>query len=240
MLSPKEYKIVILQLTTHKDYNKNLNRLIKYIKENRGANLIVAPEVFLTGFDYENFDRVVDFYDIAIKRLLEVVGDEIFIFTIIKRENRGVVNQAVVIHNHKIVYTQNKYKLFRDETKYFLAGREEDFLRFSIDGVSFGIIICFELRFKELWKRLEGVDIIVVPAMWGRPRKVHLEVLARALAIVNQCFVVVSNSANLEMAKGSLVASPWGDLTKNDRLSQIGKIIDLKEVTKVRRLIKMR
>jgi len=240
MLSPKNYKITILQLKTDPNYNKNLNRLINYIEKNRGSNLIVAPEVFLTGFDYENFDSVVDFYDIAIKRLLEVIEDEIFIFTIIKRENRGVVNQAVVIHNHKIIYTQNKYKLFRDEKKYFLAGKEEDFLHFSINGVSFGIIICFELRFKELWKRLEGVDIIVAPSMWGRPRKIHLEVLARALAIMNQSFVVVSNSANPEMAKGSLIASPWGDLTKNDRLSQIGKIIDLKEVTKVRRLIKMR
>jgi len=240
MLSPKNYKVIILQLKTDPDYNKNLNRLIKYIKANRGANLIVAPEVCLTGFDYKNFNKVADFYDIAIKRVLEVVGDEIFIFTIIKRENGGIVNQAVVIHNHKILYTQNKYKLFRDETKYFLAGREEDFLHFSINGVKFGIIICFELRFKELWKRLEGVDIIVAPSMWGRPRKVHLEVLAQALAIMNQCFVIVSDSADSDMAKGSLVASPWGDLIKDDRLLQIEKIIDLNEVTKVRRLIKMR
>ncbi len=96
---------------------------------------------------------------------------------------------------------------------------EEDFLHFSINGVKFGLIICFELRFKELWKRLEGVDIVVAPSMWGRPRKVHLEVLAQALAIMNQSFVVVSNSSNPEMAKGSLIASPWGNLTKNDRIN---------------------
>ncbi len=76
--------------------------------------------------------------------------------------------------------------------------------------------------------------------MWGRPRKVHLEVLAQALAIMNQSFVVVSNSSNPEMAKGSLIASPWGNLTKNDRLTQIVESIDLKEVTKIRRLISMR
>ncbi len=45
---------------------------------------IVAPEVLLTGFDYDNFDDVVEFYDVAIERLLEVVGDEIFIFTCYK------------------------------------------------------------------------------------------------------------------------------------------------------------
>ncbi len=240
MLSPKDYKIAVLQLKTESDYNKNLDKLIKYIEQNRGSDLIVAPEVLLTGFDYDNFDDVVEFYDVAIERLLEVVGDEIFIFTAIKRDGRDVVNQAIVIHNHKIVYTQNKYKLFRDEKRYFKAGREEDFLHFSINGVKFGLIICFELRFKELWKRLEGVDIVVAPSMWGRPRKVHLEVLAQALAIMNQSFVVVSNSSNPEMAKGSLIASPWGNLTKNDRLTQIVESIDLKEVTKIRRLISMR
>ncbi len=34
----------------------------------------------------------------AIEKLLEVVGDEIFIFTAIKRDGRDVVNQAIVIH----------------------------------------------------------------------------------------------------------------------------------------------
>ncbi len=78
MLSPKDYKIAVLQLKTESDYNKNLDKLIKYIEQNRGSNLIVAPEVLLTGFDYDNFDDVVEFYDVAIERLLEVVGDEIF------------------------------------------------------------------------------------------------------------------------------------------------------------------
>ncbi len=103
----------------------------------------------MTGFDYDNFDDIVEFYDVAIERLLEVVGDEIFIFTAIKRDGRDVVNQAIVIHNHKIVYTQNKYKLFRDEKRYLKAGREEDFLHFSINGVKLDLLSALSLDLRS-------------------------------------------------------------------------------------------
>ena len=127
-----------------------------------------------------------------------------------------------------------------NEDKYFTAGKLKDIRTFTINGVKYGLLICFELRFKEIWKRLEGVDIIVIPAMWGIERRVHLEILAQALAIMNQSFVVVANSANIDMAKSSLIATPWGNITKNNNLKLIVKKIDLKEVTKIRRLLSMR
>ncbi len=241
-LSKKEYGIAILQLKTENSYRKNLKTLINYIEQNRDKDLIVAPEVYLTAYDYDNFREAYSFYNIAIESILPLISRQVLIFTIIKKEGNKVLNQAIVIHNHKIIYRQNKYKLFRigDEHKYFNMGNIEDIRTFNIKGVKYGLLICFELRFKEIWKRLEGVDIIVIPAMWGKPRRMHLEVLAQALSIVNQCFVVVANSANSDMAKSSLISTPWGQVTKNNNLKLITGIIDLKEVTKVRRLISMR
>ena len=158
-----------------------------------------------------------------------------------REEEKKIVNQAVVIHNHKIIYRQNKYKLFKigNEHKYFDAGDKDSIKKFTINGVKYAILICFELRFKELWKKIEGVDIIIIPAMWGKSRRRHLEILSQALAIMNQCFVIVANSANSDMAKSSLVTYPWGELTKNNSLKLITNNIDLKEVTKVRRLVYM-
>ncbi len=238
----KEYSIAILQLRTEPNYQKNLDTLIEYIHKNRDKDLIVAPEVYLTGFDYANFKEASDFYYTALEKILPLIKNQILVLTLIKRENNNYINQAVVIYNQKIVHTQNKYKLFRlgDEHKYFTQGDRELIKPFTINGVRYGLLICFELRFKELWRELEGVDIIIVPSMWGKSRRVHLEVLARALAIMNQCFVIVSNSANIDMAKSSLVTSPWGEIIKNNRLKLIAKTIDLKEVTKVRRLVSMR
>ncbi len=241
-LSKKKYSLAILQLKTQASYRKNLETLVHYIKINQDKNLIVAPEVYLTAYDYDNFKEAYSFYNIAIETILPLISNQILIFTIIKKEGEKVVNQAIVIYNHKIVYRQNKYKLFKmgDEHKYFTAGEKEDINPFTINGVKYAIIICFELRFKELWKRIEGVDIIIIPAMWGKARQKHLEILSQALAIMNQCFVVVANSANIDMAKSSSVTYPWGELTKNNKLKLISNNIDLKEVTKVRRLVSMR
>jgi len=241
MTSKKQkFQVVTLQLKTENSYRENLEKLLSLL-DSTEAELIVAPELCLTDFDYENFEEVALFYDIALQELLPVISHQTLLLTMTKKEGNHFVNQAVVIHNHQVIYRQNKYKLFTlgEEIKYFKAGSKEGINRFIIDNISYGILICFELRFKELWKLLEGVDIILIPARWGKSRKKHLEVLSQALAIMNQCFVVVSNSADDDMASSSSIISPWGDITQDDNLKVIKKSIQLKEVRKVRRMIKM-
>ena len=65
----------------------------------------------------------------------------------------------------------------------------------------------------------------------------HLETLSRALAIMNQCFVVVSNSSDDDMALASGIISPWGEVYADESVEVIEKKIALKEVKRVRRLI---
>jgi len=237
---PKSLNVVTFQPTTEKCYEENLNKLLSLI-ETTTADLILAPELSLTSFDYENFKAVACFYNIALKRLLKVISNKILVLTLTKKEGDSFFNQALVIHNHNVVYSQNKYRLFTlgDERKYFKAGSEDAIMKFSINGISYGILICFELRFKALWKRLEGVDIILIPARWGKPRKRHLEVLSQALAIMNQTFVVVSNSADEDMASSSAIISPWGEAYMDDSLEVIEKNILFSEIKKVRRMIRI-
>jgi predicted amidohydrolase len=241
-LTKQEYKIALLQMESTANYEENLEKLLNYIKAHQNRELIMAPEVYLTGYDYDNFDEAIAFYERAMEQILPLVSTQILVFTIIKREGDNIVNQAVVIHDHKVVYTQNKYKLFKigNEHKYFQAGEQKDIISFEINGISYSLVICFELRFKELWKQMEGVDIILIPAMWGKARKKHLEVLAQALATMNQSFVCLCNSANDDMAKSSAIISPWCDVVMDDEKELIEATIDLKEVKKVRRLIPMK
>jgi len=236
----KTLLVLSLQLKTEKNYDKNLKKLLSII-ENTEAELIVAPELSLTDFDYENFERVADFYETALSQLLKAISDKILVLTMTKKEGNNFVNQALVIHKHKVIHKQNKYRLFTlgDETKYFKAGVQEDIVKFSINGISYGILICFELRFKALWKQLEGADIILIPARWGEPRKKHLETLSQALAIINQTFVIVSNSADDDMASSSAIISPWGESYMNDSLEYLEQKINFKEIKKTRRMINM-
>jgi len=54
---------------------------------------------------------------------------------------------------------------------------------------------------------------------------------------MNQCFVLVSNAADEDMALASAVISPWGEVYSDEALLVIEKNIDLKDVKRVRRLI---
>ncbi len=88
-----------------------------------------------------------------------------------------------------------------------------------VEGQTVGLSICYDLRFPELYRHLavvDGASILVVPAAFmlhtGRD---HWEVLLRARAIENQCFVVAAgqigdHQPNRTCFGRSMVVDPWG------------------------------
>jgi len=86
------------------------------------------------------------------------------------------------------------------------------------DGTLLGLSVCYDLRFPELYRilTLRGARILVVPSAftWATTFQ-HWEVLLRARAIEDQCFVVAANQHS-EHAPGmrsgghSMVVDPWG------------------------------
>ena len=239
--TPKTMEAIVLQFQSDKRYQKNLDTLIKHIREQNQKKIIVAPEVCLTAYDYEHLETAAMFSANALKTLKKEINEHILILTLILKEGEEFVNQAVVIHKHRVIHRQNKVKLFTlgDEDLYLQAGREKKVKPFKIDGVNYALLICFELRFKELWKKIEGADIVIIPARWGKLRKQHLEILSRALAVMNQCYVLLSNSADSDMAKSSSIIAPNGNSTMDDRKEVIEGIVDFREIKKMRRYIVM-
>lgn len=241
MKSRKKMEVVALQLPSYKEYQRNLDRLLLLIKQHHDKAVIVAPEVYLTAYDYEHIEAAADFSAKALDILKEVIGDQVLALTLMLKEGDGYVNRAVVIHNHVVVHQQEKVKLFKlgDEDRYLEAGEQEKIKPFEIDGVKYALIICFELRFKELWKQIEGVDVVLVPSRWGLPRKSHLEILPRALAVMNQCYVIVSNSSDTDMASSSAIIFPNGEVIQDDESDVLESTVDFGEIKKMRRYIVM-
>ncbi|SFZ98858.1 Aliphatic amidase AmiE [hydrothermal vent metagenome] len=238
---PKNMEVAVLNMPSTKRYQENLDKLLEILRNNSEKELIVAPEVSLTAYDYAHLGTAAMFGAKALKILKREVADQIVVLTLIVEEGDGFVNQAVVIHKHKIVYRQNKVKLFKlgDEDLYLHAGKRKKILPFEIDGVKYAILICFELRFKELWKQVEGADIVMIPARWGKLRKRHLEILSRALAVMNQCYVLLSNSSDDDMASSSSIVSPNGEVVSDDGLEVVEGAVDFREIRKMRRYIVM-
>ena len=86
------------------------------------------------------------------------------------------------------------------------------------DGTELGMAICYDLRFPELFRilTLAGARVLALPSAFTlATTRDHWEVLLRARAIEDQCFVVAANQIG-EHAPGkasggrSLIADPWG------------------------------
>jgi len=232
-------RLYSLQYKSTSNFDENLSKLESLINRCQVDSIIVAPEVSLTGFYYEDMQKAHEFSQYAKTKLLQLSTKKLITITLIEKKDNGYYNILNVFYNNKIVHTQSKVKLFTigDETKEFKSGDIEEISIFEVGGVRFGAFICFELRFIDIWDRLRGADIIMIPAMWGKPRKQHFEALTNSLAIINQCYVVASDSANDDMASSSSITSPFGDSNIDDSLEIIQMDFDNKEIKKMRRYL---
>ncbi len=234
----KHYKLCSLLFdTVTPDYDTNLQTLLKLIEQTSDNSLIVAPEVCLTSYDYDNFKEMLDFAPIAIEAIKKASFKKIIILTIAERRDGEVFNFAKVFHNGEVVYERAKARLFRfgDEHKYMKEGNDDAIKIVEVDGIKIAIFICFELRFKELWKKSEGADVIAVPSWWGVLRTEHFKSITQALAIINQCYVVASDSLDAECTKMSGIITPHGEVQRNGNKPCLEVKYDTKEIEVMRR-----
>src|SRR5207248_10746094 len=86
------------------------------------------------------------------------------------------------------------------------------------DGVGLGMSVCYDLRFPELYRELalRGAEVIAVPSAFTlATTRDHWEILLRARAIEDQCFVIAANQIGAHPPGNrsggrSLIVDPWG------------------------------
>ena len=232
-------KLIALQIKTTPNFQENLDELKSLINSCEKDSIILAPELALSEFSYDRMEEASTFSIKAIEEIKVLSEDKIIALTFITKNKNKFFNTLYIFHNLQIIHTQSKVKLFPlgNELEYFSSGDEQDIKIIEINGLKIATLICFELRFPQLWEKIRGTDIILNPAMWGIKRKDHYESISKALALVNQCFVIASNSANDNMAKGSAIISPFGNVVKDDLKTKIEVNFDKDEIKKVRTYI---
>lgn len=231
--------LVSLQIKTSNNFETNLKNLKKLIISCEENSIIVAPELAVVGFAYDRMNEASDFCEKIIEDLKNLSSSKAIAITTIVKEDDKFYNRLFIFYKNQIIHTQDKIKLFPlgEEDKYFSPSKQNSIKIIDIDGLKVATLICFELRFPILWEQIKGADIILNPSMWGVKRKDHYESISKALALINQAFVIASNSANDNMAKGSAIISPFGEVLKDDSKDILNKKFDKNEIEKVRKYI---
>lgn len=183
---------------------------------------VVLPEMWTTGYTLPELPQYADIdgeptstflCDLAKKHEVNIVGG-----SFANKKDEKIYNSSIVINRSgMVVYRYDKIHLvpMLDEPAY-LAGGENHAEIFELEGVKMGLIICYDLRFPELMRKLalEGAQVVHVVAEWPTARKEHWRALQLARAIENQMFIVSSNSVGeyngVEYAGNSMVIDPWG------------------------------
>jgi len=229
--------LVTLQFKTTNDFNWNLDYVETLIAKAPLNSFIVAPELALNGYAYNRMDDAVSITATAIEVFKKLSSNKTIAITMTTKKDSQYFNTLHIFYKGEIVHTQSKIQLFvlNDEKVHFTPGSLADMKLVDLDGFKVGAMICFELRFISYWQKLRGADLIIVPSMWGKPRKENFETLTKALAVANQCFVIACDSANDDMAKGSGIISPFGNEYRDDNKEYISRLVDLNEIANMRK-----
>jgi len=129
--------------------------------------------------------------------------------------------------------------------KYFESGRRISPIKLPISGLRIGLMICYELRFPEIARKLvlEGSDILVTIAEIADPKAHHWRGLSIARSIENQIPHIACNRPGKDCYStyfgGSLITDAWGEIKIEAGLDEciITHDIDLEETRKIRKSV---
>ena len=238
-------KIAAVQMVSTPRVAANLEtaRLLVARAAAEGAQLVVLPEYFcfMGAGDRDKLGIAETAGDGPIQRMLAETAREHRVWliggTLPLTLDDGVAREGVAtdrVMNADLVFSPrgelaaryDKIHLFAfdngreryDEGRSLRAGTTP--VAFVADGVRVGLSVCYDLRFPELYRALmrPPCDLLSVPSAFTHTTgAVHWEVLLRARAIENQCYVVAAAQGgtheNSRRTFGhSLIAGPWGEV----------------------------
>jgi nitrilase len=238
--APRRLRVAALQMVSTPEVDENLSAAAALLREarERGAELALLPEYFCILGRRER-DKVAvaeDDGDGPIQRFLAGEARALGVWLIggtlpLRTSDAERVTNTLLVFDPggNRVARYDKIHLFRfergeeryDESRTLIAGGTP--ATFAAPCGNVGLSICYDLRFPELYRALGDCALIVVPsAFTATTGEAHWEVLLRARAIENQCYVLAAAQGGLHpngrrTHGDSILIDPWGRIV--DRLA---------------------
>ena len=216
----------------------------------RGADVLVLPEAFNTGFCVQNFKRLADAGAARTKGFLSEISQNCGAVLI----GGSINSERDKIYNSAFVYQNGAEILRYDKVHAFSLARENEIvsggdrlgiceIKFKNRAVKIGVAICYDLRFCEIFRALalRGAQVVFVIAQFAQSRIEHFITLAKARAIENQIFICAVNGCG-DTGQGesfggnSMLIGPGGEIVARLGKKEAVKIAraDLNEILKFR------
>jgi deaminated glutathione amidase len=223
-----------VQLNATEDTDRNLERADRLVRDAaaRGAELVVLPEKWTVLGTREHMAAGAQTLDgqaiswarsTAAQLGIDLVAGSLF--ERVQDADKGFNTSVHVGPDGEIQSVYRKIHLFDVEVDGAVYAEsstedpgEEIVVTELAGGLRLGMSVCYDLRFPELYRilALREAELLTVPAAFTLPTtRDHWEVLVRARAIENQCFVIAANQigdhpGGLRSGGRSLIVDPWG------------------------------
>ena len=169
-------KVAVCQLDIkYEDKEYNLARAKEFIEDaaSRGADIIFFPEMSFTGFSMDT--ELTGEEDLHTQEQMELWAEKFGIaigFGWVEHTVESENHYTVVDSDGEMIADYLKIHLFEDagEDEHFVPGYET--VTFTLGDIDFGLSICYDLRFDDVYEDMESsTDAVVVAANWPAVRE---------------------------------------------------------------------
>ena len=252
-------KVAAIQMVSTADLAENLGTAATLLKKasDDGAKLLLLPEYWpLMGLkDTDKLALAEQAGSGVIQNFLSETAKKLDVWIIggslplVSGDAKKVFNTTLVYNPQGVALARyDKVHLFGftkadesyEESRTILAG--EKIVTFETNFGRVGLSICYDLRFPELYRAMGTCSLIVVPAAFTfTTGQAHWEILLRARAIENQCYVLAAaqggQHTNGRCTWGhSMLIDPWGKIV--DVLGEgegvVSGVLDMKLIQQIR------
>jgi nitrilase len=228
-------KVAAIQMVSAPDLATNLATAERLIDQaaSEGAQLVSLPEYFVQIglLETDKFQIAEEFGQGPIQEALAAKARQHGIWVAggsipIKTHDAAKVTNTAMLFNpqREVVARYDKMHLFsyQDGTRNLNEGRTMVAGTEIVTAVTpfgrIGMSICYDLRFPELYRAMGEVDLILVPSAFTVPTgAAHWNILLRARAIENQCYVLAAaqggtHASGRQTYGHSMLIDPWGEV----------------------------
>lgn len=250
--------IACLQMNSTSLFDENIKKINYFcgVAKKQNIQFLATPEnCFCMPLDLKNIKKENEILEICTKiardsNLWLNIGS-----AVIRTDEGHVYNRSYLISNAgNLISYYDKVHLFDVQLASGDLYRESDFFSAGNRAViaktpfaNIGLTICYDLRFPYLYRLLaqNNAEVILVSSAFTKfTGNAHWEVLLRARAIENSCYIIAPNQCGVhadqkETFGHSMIISPWGEIiTKIDEGEGIiSTPLDLSQIHSLRKTL---